>query len=106
MGRTVARISLDQARVLWTMRKACPACCGPMRQRYENQRTLVTLSGAVRLRLKVRRCEREGLRAPPPAVPAGSGKRDRFAAAQVRASPNTVHLGVRASYIADRAFWD
>ena len=28
-----------------------------MRRRYENQRTLVTLSGAVRLRLKVRRCE-------------------------------------------------
>jgi len=31
-----------------------------MRVRYENRRTLVTLSGAVRLRLKVRRCEREG----------------------------------------------
>jgi hypothetical protein len=28
-----------------------------MRIRYENRRTLVTLSGAVRLRLKVRRCE-------------------------------------------------
>jgi hypothetical protein len=31
-----------------------------MRIRYENRRTLVTLSGAVRLRLKIRRCEREG----------------------------------------------
>jgi hypothetical protein len=31
-----------------------------MRIRYENRRTLVTLSGSVRLRLKVRRCEREG----------------------------------------------
>jgi hypothetical protein len=31
-----------------------------MRIRYENRRTLVTLSGAVRLRLKVRRCERVG----------------------------------------------
>lgn len=31
-----------------------------MRVRYENRRTLVTLSGAVRLRLKIRRCERQG----------------------------------------------
>ena len=31
-----------------------------MRIRYENRRTLATLSGSVRLRLKVRRCEREG----------------------------------------------
>jgi hypothetical protein len=31
-----------------------------MRVRYENRRTLVGLSGAVRLRLKIRRCEREG----------------------------------------------
>jgi hypothetical protein len=31
-----------------------------MRIRYENRRTLVTLSGTVRLRLKVRRCEAEG----------------------------------------------
>jgi hypothetical protein len=31
-----------------------------MRIRYENARTLVTLSGPVRLRLKIRRCETEG----------------------------------------------
>ncbi|MGH1573726.1 hypothetical protein ACRAWG_27640 [Methylobacterium sp. P31] len=31
-----------------------------MRIRYENQRTLVTLSGTVRLRLKIRRCEAAG----------------------------------------------
>jgi hypothetical protein len=31
-----------------------------MRVRYENRRTLVTLSGAVRLRLKIRRCEQAG----------------------------------------------
>jgi len=31
-----------------------------MRIRYENRRTVVLLSGPVRLRLKVRRCEREG----------------------------------------------
>ena len=31
-----------------------------MRVRYENRRTLVTLSGAVRVRLKIRRCEQAG----------------------------------------------
>jgi hypothetical protein len=31
-----------------------------MRLRYENRRTLVRLTGAVRLRLQIRRCEREG----------------------------------------------
>jgi hypothetical protein len=31
-----------------------------MRWRYENRRSLVTLSGPVRLRLRIRRCEREG----------------------------------------------
>jgi hypothetical protein len=31
-----------------------------MRLRYENRRTLVTLAGPVRLRLRIRRCEREG----------------------------------------------
>src|ERR1700755_28828 len=36
----------------------CPACGHPMRLRYDNCRTLVTLAGPVRLRLKIRRCER------------------------------------------------
>ena len=31
-----------------------------MRLRYENRRTLVTLSGPVRLRLRIRRCEAPG----------------------------------------------
>lgn len=31
-----------------------------MRVRYENRRTLATLSGAVRVRLKIRRCEQAG----------------------------------------------
>ena len=57
MARTAARLHPDRERLLRTARKTCPACRGPMRQRYENRRTLVTLSGAVRLRLKVRRCE-------------------------------------------------
>ena len=38
----------------------CVSCGGVARIRYENRRTLVMLSGPVRLRLKIRRCEREG----------------------------------------------
>jgi hypothetical protein len=60
MARVSARVRPDRERVLVPARRLCPACGGGMRIRYENQRTLVTLSGSVRLRLKVRRCEREG----------------------------------------------
>ena len=60
MARTSARAQPDQERVLVPERKHCPACDGFMRVRYENRRTLVTLSGAVRLRLKIRRCEHDG----------------------------------------------
>src|SRR5829696_5569981 len=47
-------------RVLVPVRQDCPGCGGHMRLRYENRRHLVTLSGAVRLRLRIRWCEREG----------------------------------------------
>ena len=60
MARTLARLRPDQERVLVPERRVCPACDGFMRVRYENRRTLVTLSGALRLRLKIRRCERDG----------------------------------------------
>ncbi len=60
MARTLARARPDWERVLRPARKLCPGCGGFMRVRYENRRTLVTLSGAVRLRLKIRRCERDG----------------------------------------------
>jgi hypothetical protein len=43
--------------VLWPVQTACPACGRAMRLRYDNCRTLVTLSGPVRLRLKIRRCQ-------------------------------------------------
>lgn len=59
MGRTSARARPERERVLRPARKLCPACGKSMRVRYENRRTLVTLSGAVRLRLKIRRCERQ-----------------------------------------------
>src|SRR5689334_12740890 len=60
MARLLARARPDRERVLRPTRKLCPGCGGPMRVRFENQRTMQLLSGAVRLRLHIRRCEREG----------------------------------------------
>jgi hypothetical protein len=60
MTRTSVRQPPDQERVLCPARRLCPACGSLMRIRYENHRTLVTLSGSVRLRLKIRRCETRG----------------------------------------------
>ncbi len=60
MGRIMARSQPDRERVLVPARRLCPACGAVARIRYENRRTLVTLSGLVRLRLKVRRCEHDG----------------------------------------------
>jgi Transposase, Mutator family len=60
MARTSARVRPDRERVLRPARQLCPVCGSRMRIRYENRRTLVTLTGAVRLRLKIRRCETVG----------------------------------------------
>jgi hypothetical protein len=57
MARTSPRERPDQETVLWPIQKVCPACGIPMRVRYENRRTVVTLSGTQRLCLKIRRCE-------------------------------------------------
>ena len=57
MSRTSARRRPERERVLVPMRQDCPDCGGHMRLRYENRRNLVTLSGPVRLRLRIRRCE-------------------------------------------------
>ena len=59
MARISTRERPDREEVLWPVQKACPACGHPMRLRYDNYRTLVTLAGPVRLRLKIRRCERD-----------------------------------------------
>ena len=59
MARTQSRTP-GRERVLRPARRLCPVCGGAMRIRYENRRTLATLSGTVRLRLKIRRCEAEG----------------------------------------------
>ncbi|CAH2605537.1 protein of unknown function (plasmid) [Rhodovastum atsumiense] len=60
MARISPRERPDRETVLWPIQESCPACGSPMRVRYENQRTLVTLAGPTRLRLKVRRCEQAG----------------------------------------------
>src|SRR3712207_9276339 len=60
MARVSGRRRPERERVLVPARQDCPGCRGHMRLRYENRRNLVTLSGAVRLRLRIRRCEREG----------------------------------------------
>ena len=43
MARTQIRMP-DRERVLRPVRRLCPTCGGAMRIRYENRRTLVTLS--------------------------------------------------------------
>ena len=70
-------------RVLQPARRLCPACGRSMRIRYDNRRTVATLAGPVRLRLKVRRCQRAA--APASASPTARRRRaDRPAAARVR----------------------
>ena len=60
MARLVSRARPDRERVLTPKRRSCAECGSFMRLRYDNQRTVVTLAGPVRLRLKIQRCERVG----------------------------------------------
>ena len=74
MARRQARPRPDRERVLSSVRRRCPACGARMRIRYDNHRTVATLSGLVRLRLKIRWCERPGcLRRNTPYRPEGEG---------------------------------
>ena len=57
MARTAPRPRPDRERVLETVHRACPACGGRLRYRYDNRHTVTTLAGLVRLRLRIRRCE-------------------------------------------------
>ena len=60
MARTAPRPPPDREQVLKTVHQRCPACGGRLRYRYDNRRTVTTLTGLVRLRLQVRRCESPG----------------------------------------------
>lgn len=56
MARTQPRAP-DREWVLCPAQRLCPACSGGMRIRYENRRTVLSLSGSERLRLKIHGCE-------------------------------------------------
>src|SRR6187399_2462150 len=60
MPRTAPRARPDRERVLETVHRACPACGRRLRYRYDNRHTVTTLTGLVRLRLRIRRCEDPG----------------------------------------------
>lgn len=56
MARTKKRPVAAKERVLSTKRRRCVECGHVMWTDYENRRTVATLDGGVRLRLRVRRC--------------------------------------------------
>lgn len=56
MSRRTPRPRPQSETALEPLRKDCPHCSGPMWWAYDNRRTVLTLSGLVRLRLKIRRC--------------------------------------------------
>src|SRR3954471_10497483 len=60
MARTAPRARPDRERVLRPVRRCCPACGRRLRYRCDNRRTVTTLAGQVRLRLRIRRCEDPG----------------------------------------------
>lgn len=60
MARTGPRPAADREQVLETVHQHCPACGARLRYRYDNRHTVTTLTGLVRLRLQIRRCEHPG----------------------------------------------
>ncbi len=56
MARRTARPRPDQTLELPALTRICPACQGPLWAAYKAHRSVISLSGAVRLRLQVRRC--------------------------------------------------
>ncbi len=60
MARTAPRRQPDRERVVKTLHQRCLGCGGRLRYRYDNQHTVTTLDGLVRLHLQIRRCETPG----------------------------------------------
>jgi len=58
MTKRLNRPAPGRTETLECCQTSCPVCGGLTWQQYTNQRTLVTLEGVIRLRLKVRRCQR------------------------------------------------
>jgi len=59
MARKAARGKPDVQKTLTARRRNCPGCGQRMWADYDNWRTVTTLAGLVRLRLKVRRCHND-----------------------------------------------
>src|SRR5919197_5985802 len=55
-ARPAPRPPPDREQVLEPVHRACPACGGRLRYRYDNRHTVTTLTGLVRLHLRIRRC--------------------------------------------------
>ncbi len=56
MVRSRPQPEADTEEILECVHQDCPHCNKPMRNKYDNYRTVRTLAGVVRLRLKIRRC--------------------------------------------------
>jgi hypothetical protein len=59
MARTGRRSAAGSEKILQPLRTNCPACGRPMWADYTNYRTVVGLSGSIRLTLKIRRCRNQ-----------------------------------------------
>src|SRR4029079_18489796 len=74
MARTAPRARPDREQVLETVPAHGRACGGRLRYRYNNRRTVTTLTGLVRLHLRIRRCENPAcVRHHPPYRPEAEG---------------------------------
>src|SRR6476646_2297315 len=62
MARAAPRPRPDREQLLETAHQYCPACGRRLRYRYNNRRTVTTLTGLVRLHLRIRRCENRDCR--------------------------------------------
>ena len=56
MARNQPQPEADREEVLECVQQNCPHCNKRMRNKYDNYRTVRTLAGVIRLRLKIRRC--------------------------------------------------
>ncbi len=60
MARNQPQPEADREEVLECVQQNCPHCNKRMRNKYDNYRTVRTLAGVIRLRLKIRRCYNSG----------------------------------------------
>ena len=56
MARRSSRIRPHRKAILEPVRQTCPHCAGPLHHDYNNQRTVLTLEGPLRVLLKIARC--------------------------------------------------